>query len=89
MLKTVKKYIGNINNYRHAKRMNIRLTSAADCVNLSMCLNGLRGVCYYNNSDLIAVVGWDELGELTAYGDGFYAAVVYSLCVKYSINYYW
>ena len=60
-----------------------------DFVNLDVKINIFKGFEIYNNSDKIACFEFDEMWAVLMLGTQFFCALVYSLCIKYSIEKYW
>lgn len=65
------------------------ITKRVDFVNLDVKINIFKGFEIYNNSDKIACFEFDEMWAVLMLGTQFFCALVYSLCIKYSIEKYW
>ncbi len=70
------------------KRLFEVITKRVDFVNLDAKINIFKGFEIYNNSDKIACFEFDEMWAVLMLGTQFFCALVYSLCIKYSIEKY-
>lgn len=70
------------------KRLFEVITKRVDFVNLDVKINIFKGFEIYNNSDKIACFEFDEMWAVLMLGTQFFCALVYSLCIKYSIEKY-
>ena len=62
------------------------ITKRADFVNLTIKVKFFKGFEIYNNNDRIAFLTFDDACALLMLGTQFFCSIVYSLCVKYSIE---
>lgn len=86
MKKIIKTAVRNFRILKQVKSEILWLTENIPCVNLSV--SGIKALKFYNNSDLIAVLTYDELENLLFLGSDFFRCAIYSLCKKYSIDNY-
>jgi len=66
------------------KRLFEVITKRVDFVKINI----FKGFEIYNNSDKIACFEFDEMWAVLMLGTQFFCALVYSLCIKYSIEKY-
>lgn len=88
MLSMFNKALSDRRNLKKIKKVSSFLTASLDCFNIFVRA-GLKGVKLYNNTDIIAELSWSELDSMLNLGDLFSMIAVYTLCEKYSINYFW
>lgn len=62
------------------------ITKRVDFVNLTIKVKFLKGFEIYNNNDRIAFLTFEDTHVLLMLGTQFFCSIVYSLCVKYSIE---
>ncbi len=62
------------------------ITKRADFVNLTIKVKFFKGFEIYNNNDRIAFLTFEDACTLLMLGTQFFCSIVYSLCVKYSIE---
>lgn len=84
-----------IKQVRLALKLNKYLNEQADyltcflpCVNLSIRHRIFHGFLLFNNCDKIAFFTYSDAERLKALGDNFIRVLIYSLCIKYSIDNY-
>lgn len=65
------------------------MTQNLDFVNLGLKSHFMKGYEIYNNSDLIAYLSVGEIESILVLGIQFFRSLLYSLCVKYSIEKIW
>ena len=68
------------------KRLFEVITKRVDFVNLDVKINIFKGFEIYNNNDRIAFLTFEDTHVLLMLGTQFFCSIVYSLCVKYSIE---
>ena len=86
MIKFVKKIIRIVKMKRVINRLFEAVTERADFVNLAVKIKRFKGFEIYNNNDKIAFLTFEEAYALLMLGTQFFCSIVYSLCVKYSIE---
>ncbi len=62
------------------------ITKRVDFVNLAIKVKFFKGFEIYNNNDRIAFLTFEDTHVLLMLGTQFFCSIVYSLCVKYSIE---
>lgn len=62
------------------------ITKRVDFVNLIIKVKFFKGFEIYNNNDRIAFLTFEDTHALLMLGTQFFCSIVYSLCVKYSIE---
>lgn len=62
------------------------ITKRVDFVNLTIKVKVFKGFEIYNNNDRIAFLTFEDTHVLLMLGTQFFCSIVYSLCVKYSIE---
>ena len=62
------------------------ITKSVDFVNLTIKVKFFKGFEIYNNNDRIAFLTFEDTHVLLMLGTQFFCSIVYSLCVKYSIE---
>ena len=62
------------------------ITKRVDFVNLTIKVKFFEGFEIYNNNDRIAFLTFEDTHVLLMLGTQFFCSIVYSLCVKYSIE---
>ena len=62
------------------------ITKRVDFVNLTIKEKFFKGFEIYNNNDRIAFLTFEDTHVLLMLGTQFFCSIVYSLCVKYSIE---
>lgn len=62
------------------------ITKRVDFVNLTIKAKFFKGFEIYNNNDRIAFLTFEDTHALLMLGTQFFCSIVYSLCVKYSIE---
>ncbi len=62
------------------------ITKRVDFVNLIIKVKFFKGFEIYNNNDRIAFLTFEDTNVLLMLGTQFFCSIVYSLCVKYSIE---
>ena len=62
------------------------ITKRVDFVNLTIKVKLFKGFEIYNNNDRIAFLTFEDTHVLLMLGTQFFCSIVYSLCVKYSIE---
>ena len=62
------------------------ITKRVDFVNLTIKVKFSNGFEIYNNNDRIAFLTFEDTHVLLMLGTQFFCSIVYSLCVKYSIE---
>ena len=62
------------------------ITKRVDFVNLIIKVKFFKGFEIYNNNDRIAFLTFEDTHVLLMLGTQFFCSIVYSLCVKYSIE---
>lgn len=62
------------------------ITKIVDFVNLTIKVKFFKGFEIYNNNDRIAFLTFEDTHVLLMLGTQFFCSIVYSLCVKYSIE---
>ncbi len=62
------------------------ITKRVDDVNLTIKGKFFKGFEIYNNNDRIAFLTFEDTHVLLMLGTQFFCSIVYSLCVKYSIE---
>lgn len=88
MKKALRELRQKIRTIKSVKAQAKRLTSSLPCVNLFVKA-GIRGnIKIYNNDDLIAQLSADEAGNMLSLGEYFFSLLLYSLCLKNSIEKY-
>lgn len=65
------------------------MTQNLDFVNLGFKSHFMKGYEIYNNSDLITSLSVEEIESILVLGIQFFRSLLYSLCVKYSIEKIW
>lgn len=64
------------------------MTMVFPCVNLWVKYSVFKGFCFYNNSDLIALLTYDEVIGTAKLGKPYFNLFIYCLCIKNSIDKY-
>lgn len=62
------------------------ITKRVDFVNLAIKVKFFKGFEIYNNNDRIAFLTFEDTHVLLMLGTQFFCSIVYSLCLKYSIE---
>lgn len=62
------------------------ITKRVDFVNLTIKVKLFKGFEIYNNDDRVAFLTFEDTYALLMLGTQFFCSIVYSLCVKYSIE---
>ena len=62
------------------------ITKRVDFFNLTIKVKFFKGFEIYNNNDRIAFLTFEDTHVLLMLGTQFFCSIVYSLCVKYSIE---
>lgn len=62
------------------------ITKRVDFANLTIKVKFFKGFEIYNNNDRIAFLTFEDTHVLLMLGTQFFCSIVYSLCVKYSIE---
>lgn len=64
------------------------MTMLIPCVNLCVRYSIFKGFCFYNNSDLVAMLTYDEIINIAGLGKPCFDLLIYCLCIKNSIDKY-
>lgn len=86
MVKFLRKTVRNIKMKKKIKELFEIITERTDFVNLTVRIKFFKGFEIYNNNDKIAFFTFEEAYTLLMLGTQFFCSIVYSLCVKYSIE---
>ncbi|MDD6659530.1 MAG: hypothetical protein PUE60_05605 [Eubacteriales bacterium] len=89
----MKTFIKNLLLYLKIKRILKKefelMTQSLDFVNLDLKPHFMKGYEIYNNSDLLASLSVEEINGILVLGIQFFRSLLYSLCIKYSIEKIW
>lgn len=88
MKRLIKKVRRAIKLNKYLKEQADYLTCFLPCVNLSVRHRIFHGFLLFNNCDKIAFLSYDDAEEFKTLGDNFFRVLIYSLCIKYSIDNY-
>lgn len=86
MMKFINKIIRIIKMKRKINRLFEIITERTDFVNLTFKVKFFKGFEIFNNNDMIAFFTFEDTYTLLMLGTQFFCSIVYSLCVKYSIE---
>ena len=86
MMKFIKKIIRIFKMKKKIDKLFEIITKRVDFVNLTIKVKNFKGFEIYNNNDRIAFLTFEDTHVLLMLGTQFFCSIVYSLCVKYSIE---
>ena len=86
MMKFIKKIIRIFKMKKKIDKLFEIITKRVDFVNLTIKVKFFKGFEIYNNNDRIAFLTFEDTYALLMLGTQFFCSIVYSLCVKYSIE---
>lgn len=86
MMKFIKKFIRIFKMKKKIDKLFEIITKRVDFVNLAIKVKFFKGFEIYNNNDRIAFLTFEDTHVLLMLGTQFFCSIVYSLCVKYSIE---
>lgn len=86
MMKFIKKIIRIFKMKKKIDKLFEIITKRVDFVNLTIKVKFFKGFEIYNNDDRIAFLKFEDTHVLLMLGTQFFCSIVYSLCVKYSIE---
>lgn len=86
MMKFIKKIIRIFKMKKKIDKLFEIITKRVDFVNLTIKVKLFKGFEIYNNDDRVAFLTFEDTYALLMLGTQFFCSIVYSLCVKYSIE---
>lgn len=85
-MKFIKKIIRIFKMKKKIDKLFEIITKRVDFVNLTIKVKLFKGFEIYNNDDRVAFLTFEDTYALLMLGTQFFCSIVYSLCVKYSIE---